>query len=109
MRITINLVSYEQPAYEVQQGTTIAEVKKKFEDEHGIPMENFEFYFNGQLLQRDKTLGFYNIPDGAILEIQGRLISSLHPRYVGSTRMLELLSKLASLQDEPAQSHPGRV
>ncbi len=98
MRIKINLLSYEQPEYEVQQSTKISEVKKNFQDEHGIPMENFVFYFNGQPLQSDQTLGFYNITDGAILEIQGNLIASLYPRYIQSSRMHELLSELASLQ-----------
>jgi len=105
MRIKINLLSYEQPEYEVQQSTKISEVKIFFQNEHGIPMENFEFYFNGQPLQSDKTLGFYNIPDGAILEIQGNLLASLHPRYIQSARIHALLSELASLQDEPATSH----
>ena len=36
MRITINLLSYEQPEYEVQQSTKISEVKKNFQDEKGI-------------------------------------------------------------------------
>ena len=95
MRIKINLLSYEQPEYEVLQSTEISEVKQQFQNEFGIPMQNFELWFDGHALQSNKTLGFYNIPDGALLEIHGNLLATLHPRNVQSARLHTLLSELA--------------
>ena len=97
MKIKINLIKYNQREYEVQQTTTIFQVKKMFEDDVGIPMQNFELYFEGQTLQSNKTVGFYNIPDNSILQIKGNLIASLKPRLVPRGRMDALLSELASL------------
>ena len=105
MRIKINLLSYEKPEYEVQQSTKISEVKRAFQDEHGIPMQNFEFYFNAQLLLGDMTLGFYNIPDGALLEIHGNLLATLHPRNVQSARLHTLLAELGGHVCIPSNIH----
>jgi hypothetical protein len=82
MKVIINLLSYEQPEFVVQTTTTISELKKSFEDEFGIPMQNFILKFRGQTLEDQKTLAFYRIPDGGKLDIEGKLISTLQPRYV---------------------------
>jgi hypothetical protein len=82
MKVVINLLSYEQPEFVVQTTTTISELKKAFEDEFGIPMQNFILKYKGQTLEDERTLAHYNIPDKGILDIEGKLISTLHPRYV---------------------------
>ena len=105
MRIKINLLSYEQPEYEVLQSTSISEVKQQFQNEFGIPMENFQFYFNGEPLQSNQTIGHCNIPDGALLEIHGNLLATLHPRNVQSARLHTLLSELAGHVCIPSNIH----
>jgi hypothetical protein len=82
MKVIINLISYEQPEFEVQTTTTISELKKLFEDDFGIPMQNFILKYKGQTLEDKMTLADYNIPDKGILDIEGNLISTLRPRYV---------------------------
>ena len=82
MKVIINLISYEQPEFEVQTTTTISELKKAFQDEIGIPMQNFILKYKGQTLEDKMTLADYNISDKDILDIEGNLISTLRPRYV---------------------------
>jgi hypothetical protein len=82
MKVIINLISYEQPEFEVQTTTTISELKKAFQDEIGIPVQNFSLKYKGKTLEDEKTLADYNIPDKGILDIEGNLISTLQPRYV---------------------------
>ena len=82
MKVIINLISYEQPEFEVQTTTTISELKKAFQDETGIPMQNFSLKYKGKILEDEMTLADYNISDKDILDIEGNLISTLRPRYV---------------------------
>lgn len=97
MKIKINLTDYAQTEYEVHQTTTISEVKEMFRRQYGIPMKNFELYFDGKILDSDKTVGFYDIQDKSILEIKGSLLAWEKPRFVQRGRMDALLSELASL------------
>ena len=96
MKVYINLLSYYRPDFDVEATTTISDLKKEVQDTTGIPKENFILIFNGQTLEDAMTLTHYKIPDEALLEIQGTLLATLHPRYINS-RMDDMLSKLAHL------------
>jgi hypothetical protein len=97
MKVYINLLSYYKPEIEVEPTTTISAMKQKFQNAIGIPKENFIFKFNGETLEDAMTLTHYNIPDDGLLDIEGRLLATLHPRYVNMCNMDNMLSKLAGL------------
>ena len=101
MRVIINFHSYEQTPYDVQQDTTISELKQMIQDVDGTPAANFELFFEHQKLENAMSLIHYNIHDGALLDIKGDLNPSLHPRYINNDvqgrRMDNMLSKLQAL------------
>jgi hypothetical protein len=99
MKVIINFLSYEQTPYDVQQDTTISELKQMIQVHDAIPAANFEFYFNLQKLENAMSLRHYNIHDGALVDIQGKLNPTLHLRHVNGVhgRMDNMLSKLGAL------------
>ena len=97
MLVRINLLSYETPEYHVQAGTKISELKHMIEDDVGIPVANFVLKFGGRALDNEQTLGHYGIHEGSMLDIEGNLLSTLRPRFVGEGRMAALLSQLEAL------------
>lgn len=97
MQVRINLVEYYQPTYDVQQNTTISELKQMIEDHVGIPTDNFVLKFNGQTLENGMTLGYYKIHEGSLLDIEGTLLPTLHPRFVPRCRMTNFLSQLDAI------------
>jgi hypothetical protein len=97
MKVYINVLSYYQPGFDVEATTTISDLKQKCQSETGIPTQNFILKFNGQTLEDAMTLTHYKIPDEALLDIEGNLLATLHPRFVNMSRMDNMLSKLAAL------------
>jgi len=86
MRVFIDFLSYEQTPYDVQQGTTISGLKQLIQHHDGIPAANFELFFKQQKLENAMSLTHYNIHDGAHLDIEGNLNSTLHPRVVNGVQ-----------------------
>ena len=108
MHVRINLVEYEQPVYDVRENTTISELKQKIEEDVGIPRDNFVLKFDGHALDNDKTLGYYGIREGSVLDIEGNLVASARAAATRGEKysmILQLLSELKAM----AESTEGKV
>ena len=101
MRVLINLVSYEQPAFDVTPDTLVNDLKQMIQDDEGIDAQCFDLFFNKQKLESAMSLGHYNIHDGDVLDIDGWSLNAvLRPRCIAGTKKAgidNMLSTLAAL------------
>ena len=83
---------------DVEDGTTIGNIKEKIRDKEGIPVDQQRIVYNGKQLEDDQTVGNYNIGNECTLHLVLRLRGGM-PRQPQSQQ-----SQQSGAQSQPTSS-----
>ena len=84
--IDLKIVGEATLTLEVESGDSIDNVKKKINNEMGIPIEEQYLYFNGRFLEDDRTLADYNIQKESTLTLRSTPMTRIYDAPTEHTR-----------------------